>query len=554
MAITLPTNALKSYIAQSIANKQAMQFDRIIFAYINGLNDSNLANVQTMPTAAQIKHSAAIQQTGYMNENEVVYSVTLGSEVGDFTFNFVGLVNSQNNLLAVAVHTGEIDKVKTKESEQGNALTRNIILQFNNAKSLTNIRDMAKSWQFDFTNYFLRINPKTLTATSTNSADATGHTHEIAKASTTTAGLTKLNDTLTSTSKTEALTANQGKQLKTNIDNVNSNLTATIGQAQRELTASINQAKSEASNNLNSAKGELQGSINSAKGELQNSINSVRDWLNNTINNVRDGLNSAISEVSSRANPKTLGAGSTNSADNSGHSHYLERASTQGYGITKLYDGLDSASTSEALTARQGKQLKAAIDNANSNASNANNAAQSLRNDLNNNVNSLNGRIDQLANNSGSGGFRDLAVTLATGTERDNVWNKYNESFRETKYENGGLVTYSKSYFLNFMLKATLPKNKDSFMLLVLQDNSLANFFIPQYGYRSIWNTATVEGGGFREDTLRIVQEGDVIYLIFFTRKQRGKNDYDSVLEKRYIPVINNKETEGVARLAIFDV
>ncbi len=525
MAITLPTNALRSYIAQSIANKQAMQFDRIIFAYIDGLNDGNLANIQTMPTAAQIKHSAAIQQSGYMNENEVVYSVTLGSEIGDFTFNFVGLVNSQNNLLAVAVHTGEIDKVKTKESEQGNALTRNIILQFNNAKSLTNIRDMAKSWQFDFTNYFLRINPKTLSATSTNSADATGHTHEIAKASTTTAGLTKLNDTLTSTSKTEALTANQGKQLKTNIDNVNSNLTATIGQAQRELTASINQAKSEASNNLNSA-----------KGELQDSINSVRDGLNNTINSVRDWLNNNINAVSSRVTPKTLGAGSINSADGSGHTHYLERATTQGYGITKLYDGLDSDSTSEALTARQGKQLKAAIDNANNNI---NNTTQGLRNDLDDQVSNLNGRIDQLANNSGSGGFRDLAVQSVSQDEGRGVYQKFNIS-------EAGISNLS---LYKLLLKTTLPKNKE-FLILLQQNSGSQSFFINSNNGLAVFSQMSDRNGTY-DNSVQCLQDGQTVYLLFRNYKEDGKGTSSSSDDRT---VLSNNPNKSVSRLAIFDV
>ena len=55
--------------------------------------------------------------------------------------------------------------------------------------------------------------PSKISDTSTNVAVSDTHTHEIDKASTTTAGIVKLNDTLSSTSTTEALTANQGRLL-----------------------------------------------------------------------------------------------------------------------------------------------------------------------------------------------------------------------------------------------------------------------------------------------------------------------------------------------------
>ena len=55
--------------------------------------------------------------------------------------------------------------------------------------------------------------PGKITASTTNSVGASTHTHEIDNASTSVAGVVKLNDTLSSTSTTEALTANQGRLL-----------------------------------------------------------------------------------------------------------------------------------------------------------------------------------------------------------------------------------------------------------------------------------------------------------------------------------------------------
>ena len=64
-----------------------------------------------------------------------------------------------------------------------------------------------------------RLTPKSITANSRNSIDLTGHTHEIAKASTTQAGLVQLVDNLTSADNSKALTAAQGKALNDKLNN-----------------------------------------------------------------------------------------------------------------------------------------------------------------------------------------------------------------------------------------------------------------------------------------------------------------------------------------------
>ena len=304
MASTRATNALKSYVAQSVARNETVTFDKIIFAHISGLNDATLANINNMPTVDQIKHTANIQQTGYIADDQVVYSVTLGSEIGDFTFNFVGLVNSVKNVLGVAIYTGDIVKTRTKEEEQGNALTRNIILQVNNAKTLTNIQTQAKAWQFDFTDKFLQMKPKKITASTTNAADSSGHTHEIEKASTTQSGIVQLVDDWTTHDNRKALTASIGKRLYDT----------------------------------------LKGLIDSVSGRTTTAQNTAANAL-------------------SKTTPKKITASTTNVADQNGHTHEIEKASTSIAGVVKLNDSLTSNATDEALTARQGKVLDEKIDN-----------------------------------------------------------------------------------------------------------------------------------------------------------------------------------------------
>ena len=148
---SLITPQFERYVAEQTIARGTVQFDEFIFANIPGVNENNLAQYLTMPTSAQIVHRQAVSQSGVINENAVVYSVTIGTEVGDFDFNFIGLINRSKNLLAVAVQTDTVKKIRNKNAVQGNSITRNILLEFSGAKTLTGINVNANTWQIDFT-------------------------------------------------------------------------------------------------------------------------------------------------------------------------------------------------------------------------------------------------------------------------------------------------------------------------------------------------------------------------------------------------------------------
>ena len=148
---SLITPQFERYVAEQAIARGTVQFDEFIFANIPGLNENNLAQYLTMPTSTQIVHRQAVSQSGVINENAVVYSVTIGTEVGDFDFNFIGLINRSKNLLAVAVQTDTVKKIRNKNAVQGNSITRNILLEFSGAKALTGINVNANTWQIDFT-------------------------------------------------------------------------------------------------------------------------------------------------------------------------------------------------------------------------------------------------------------------------------------------------------------------------------------------------------------------------------------------------------------------
>lgn len=148
---SLITPQFERYVAEQTVARGTVQFDEFIFANIPGLNENNLDQYLTMPTSAQIVHRQSVSQSGVINENAVVYSVTIGTEVGDFDFNFIGLINKSKNMLAVAVQTAPVKKIRNKNAVQGNSITRNILLEFSGAKALTGINVNANTWQIDFT-------------------------------------------------------------------------------------------------------------------------------------------------------------------------------------------------------------------------------------------------------------------------------------------------------------------------------------------------------------------------------------------------------------------
>ncbi|EII7240558.1 phage tail protein, partial [Salmonella enterica subsp. enterica serovar Give] len=86
-----------------------------------------------------------------VNDNAVVHSVVLGADVGDFSFNWIGLLNKASGTLAMIVHAPLQQKLKTAEGQQGNVLTRSFLMEYNGAQAETGINTPAETWQIDFT-------------------------------------------------------------------------------------------------------------------------------------------------------------------------------------------------------------------------------------------------------------------------------------------------------------------------------------------------------------------------------------------------------------------
>ncbi|MDT7446326.1 phage tail-collar fiber domain-containing protein [Citrobacter freundii] len=152
MSQTVITSAFEQLKAQQAVTGEAVVLDGFIFANVPNLDISSPIDPnEAIPPDAQIVHRGDVALTGVVNDNAVVYSVTLGTAVGDFDFNWVGLVNKTSNVLAMIVHAPVQSKVANAAGVQGNVLTRSFLMEYDGAKKQTNITTPAQTWQIDFT-------------------------------------------------------------------------------------------------------------------------------------------------------------------------------------------------------------------------------------------------------------------------------------------------------------------------------------------------------------------------------------------------------------------
>lgn len=152
MSQTIITLAFEQWKAQQAVSGAPVLLDGFVLANVPGLDPAAPINrSEGLPPAAQIVHRQDVSQAGVINENAVAYSVTLGADVGDFAFNWIGLINKATNTVAMIVHAPVQQKVKNAAGQQGNVLTRSFVMEYSGAQAETQITTPAETWQIDFT-------------------------------------------------------------------------------------------------------------------------------------------------------------------------------------------------------------------------------------------------------------------------------------------------------------------------------------------------------------------------------------------------------------------
>lgn len=146
------TTAFENYLASQLAAGEPVTLDQFIFANVPDLEpDAPIDRENEVIPVDYIVYQQAVTLPGVINENEVVYSVTMGTDVGDFDFNWIGLVNQATGLLAMVTHAPVQQKFMNASGQQGNTLTRSFLMEYSGAAVATNITTPAETWQIDFT-------------------------------------------------------------------------------------------------------------------------------------------------------------------------------------------------------------------------------------------------------------------------------------------------------------------------------------------------------------------------------------------------------------------
>ncbi|MEZ8761269.1 phage tail protein [Vibrio splendidus] len=146
------TIAGEQLIARKQQAKQPLVIREFVLAHVPNLDPLiPPRRDQSLPTSRQIVFRSAPTRSACVNGNEVVYSLILDNAVGNFQFNWLGLV-SEEGVLISANHMVVQSKRKNNErtSEEGNNLTRNFLLKFSGAQAITNITVTPETWQFNY--------------------------------------------------------------------------------------------------------------------------------------------------------------------------------------------------------------------------------------------------------------------------------------------------------------------------------------------------------------------------------------------------------------------
>ncbi|TOC32371.1 phage tail protein [Vibrio parahaemolyticus] len=152
MSQTIITKAFESYKAQQEALLQPVELNEFVLANVPNLDPSQPIDREAGVPEAHIVHVCDVHQSGYINPNAVVYSITLDTTVGDFAFNWIGLRNKQSGVLCAVTHLLPISKYQSVVGVQnGNAITRSILMTYVGAQQATGITVDASTWQIDFT-------------------------------------------------------------------------------------------------------------------------------------------------------------------------------------------------------------------------------------------------------------------------------------------------------------------------------------------------------------------------------------------------------------------
>jgi hypothetical protein len=142
------TIAGQNQIAKKQGNNATLNISKFVMANVPNLGDEPATRIESIPNA-YVVDQLNVTKSGYVNTNQVVYSLVMGSNVGDYQFNWVGLVDDEGVLIAVT-YIPLTAKTKNNGGVPGNTFTRNFLLSYTGIQQTTAVNVPAETWQIDF--------------------------------------------------------------------------------------------------------------------------------------------------------------------------------------------------------------------------------------------------------------------------------------------------------------------------------------------------------------------------------------------------------------------
>ena len=203
-------------IAHALSQGQPLQLTQF------AVGDGNGKAVTPTASATALVHQTHIAPVSAVsldprNNKQVIVELTIPENIGGFYIREMGVFDAQNKLIAYA-NCPESFK-PAENSGSGKVQVLRMILKVESSSAVT--------LSIDNSVIFVtrqQMAPKIITATTQNGFDESGHSHEIAKASTTQQGIVQLTNDTGLESESLALTAKAGKKLDQKIAQLHLNV------------------------------------------------------------------------------------------------------------------------------------------------------------------------------------------------------------------------------------------------------------------------------------------------------------------------------------------
>ncbi|WP_080742335.1 phage tail protein [Gallibacterium anatis] len=225
------TNYGTQVIAGAIASKQPLQITQMAVGDGNGR--ATTPNSRNTGLVREV-HRADISAISVdpRNDKQIIFELTIPENVGGFWIREMGIFDNQNRLVAYANCP---DSFKPQlESGSGKVQVVRMILLVSSSDAITLKVD-------DSVIFATRgqLTPKTITATSQNAVDETGHSHEIDKASTSQAGIVTLDSSIDSEAENKAATPKAVKTAYDKAKAADDNASTRVSKSGGEMTGGL---------------------------------------------------------------------------------------------------------------------------------------------------------------------------------------------------------------------------------------------------------------------------------------------------------------------------